>query len=128
MEIDTSGDSASAMLLEFRFKRDGICQLLFLTKEMSPLPSFLVIGSWPGKENPATLTVAPRTVFRILGGGCRYSVHMRAYKERSVAPRGWEGATEKGTDTGPGKLKCHQPAVLVDVLLLRNTCGAFLET
>lgn len=33
------------------------------------------------------------------------------------------GVTEKVKDTGPEKLKCHQPAVL-----LRNTCGASLET
>lgn len=31
-------------------------------------------------------------------------------------------------DTDSEKLKCHQPAVRLDVLLLRNTCGAFLET
>lgn len=37
------------------------------------------------------------------------------------------GGKENVKNTGSEKLKCHQPAVGADVLLLRNTCGAFPE-
>lgn len=107
--MPTSGDSASAMLLEFHFKRDSICQLSFLTKEMPTLPSFLVIRSWPGKESPAALLVAPRTV-KLLGGECRHSVPMKDCEERAGTWWGWEGVTENGKDTGLQKLRWMSPA------------------
>lgn len=34
-EMYTVGDSASATLLEFHFKEDSICQLMFVTKEIA---------------------------------------------------------------------------------------------
>lgn len=63
---------------------------------------------------------------RMLGGGCRNSIHMRVCEERSGADG--SGVNGNVKDTGSEKLKCHQPAVQVAGQLLRSTRGAFLET
>lgn len=46
--------------------------------------------------------------------------------KKDQVPHG-SGVNRNSKGTGSEKLKCHQPSVRVDVLLIRNTCGAFLE-